>query len=34
MQENVITFEHVSKDYVLYKNDQERFWSLFHKKKD
>ena len=33
MQENVITFEHVSKDYVLYKNEQERFWSLFHKKK-
>lgn len=34
MQENVITFEHVSKDYVLYKNEQERFWSLFHKKKN
>lgn len=33
MQEDIITFEHVSKDYILYKNDQERFWSLFHKKK-
>lgn len=33
MKNTIIEFHHVSKEYVLYKNDRERFWSLFHKKK-
>ena len=33
MDEPIIVFDHVSKRYTLYKNDKERFLSLFHKKK-
>lgn len=31
--EPIIEFDHVSKIYTLYKNDKERFISLFHKSK-
>ena len=33
MEQPIIVFDHVSKRYTLYKNDKERFLSLFHKKK-
>ena len=33
MDEPIIVFDHVSKLYTLYKNDKERFISLFHRKK-
>ncbi|MBR3290046.1 MAG: ABC transporter ATP-binding protein [Clostridia bacterium] len=33
MERPIIVFDHVSKLYTLYKNDKERFLSLFHKKK-
>ncbi len=29
--EAIITFDHVSKEYILYKSDQERFRALFVK---
>lgn len=31
MAEPIISFDHVSKEYILYKNDQERFRALFVK---
>ncbi len=33
MEQPIIVFDHVSKLYTLYKNDKERFLSLFHRKK-
>ena len=30
----IIEFDHVSKVYTLYRNDKERFFSLFHKSKN
>ena len=33
MDQPIIVFDHVSKLYTLYKNDKERFLSLFHRKK-
>ena len=33
MDEPIIVFDHVSKVYTLYKNDKERFLSLFYRKK-